>query len=211
MKHVPHVVVAVPWEGPEIELSIVQWRHVTKVLRMKRGDVITYTDGLGTIGSGRLGGQAVERGEERTVQRPSTLTMAVAAPANKDRQRYLVEKLAELGIQRLVWLETLHGKDRVAHPSKVFSWVLAAVEQSRGAWLMETSGDTHSLADLEGELVICHPGGDPEPGDPDVVVIGPEGGFAENELPEGLRRWNLGPTVLRVETAALVAAARIRV
>jgi RsmE family RNA methyltransferase len=137
------------------------------------------------------------------------LTVAVAPPSSKDRQRFLVEKLAELGVARLVWLKTLHGKNRVAHPTKVFSWILAAVEQSQGAWLMEVSPDLVELSDIEGKMVVCQPGGATGPISADVVVIGPEGGFADDELPTDIPRWDLGPNVLRVETAALVAAARI--
>lgn len=209
MKHIPHVVVAAPWEGPHLSLSIPQWRHVTKVLRMHRGDAISYTDGLGTVGTGRLGSQTVDRGEEHQQARPSGLTMAVAPPASKERQRFLVEKLAEMGVARLIWLKTLHGKDRLAKPGKVFSWILAAVEQSRGAWLMEASSDLVELADLEGTIVVCHPDGETGPVSADVVVIGPEGGFADGELPTDAALWSLGPNVLRVETAAVVAAARM--
>lgn len=209
MKHIPHLVVGAPWDGPNIDLSVVQWRHVTKVLRIRNGHEVTYTDGLGVIGSGRLGHHVIERGEEQKVDRPTDLTVAVAPPSNKDRQRFLVEKLAELGVSRLLWLETRNGKNRVATPSKVFSWVHAAVEQSRGAYLMETVADLVKPDDLEGDVVYCRPGGSRDPGEVDVVVVGPEGGFAEDELPEDAHLWDLGPTVLRVETAALVAAARL--
>ncbi len=211
MKHVPHLVVAAPWEGPSLELSVVQWRHLTKVLRLGRGDGVTYTDGLGITGTGRLGHQDIERGEESEVARPSTITMAVAPPANKDRQRYLVEKLAELGVARLIWLKTERGKERVASPAKVFSWVVTATEQSRGAWLMETSSEVMSIEELPGTLLVCHPGGGSQPVARDVVVIGPEGGFAEDEIPDDVPLWDLGPTVLRVETAAVVAASLLRV
>lgn len=210
MKHIPHLVVAAPWEGHRLQLSVVQWRHVNRVLRMKNGEAVTYTDGLGTIGEGVLGHQMIERGDERTVERPSRLTIAVAPPSNKDRQRFLVEKLAEIGVERLIWIETRHGKNRVANPSKVFSWVHAAVEQSRGAYLMDASDELTPLDDLEGDLVFCHPGGSDEPGEASTVVIGPEGGFAEDEIPEGAKRWDLGPTTLRVETAAIVAAISAR-
>ncbi len=209
MKHVPHIVIAAPWEGSALSLSISQWRHLTKVLRMNNGDLVTYTDGLGALGSGRLEGQTVKRGEEEVRARLSELTIAVAPPANKDRQRFLVEKLTELGVARLIWVKTRHGKNRVSGASKVFSWVVAAVEQSRGAWLMETSSDLVEMTDLEGVVVVCHPGGDPGPIEADVVVIGPEGGFADDELPNGTRLWDLGPNVLRVETAAIVAAVRM--
>lgn len=209
MAHIPHLVVGAPWEGDELALSVIQWRHLSKVLRMSRGDRVTYTDGLGRVGTGRLAGQAVERGDETEVPRPSELTVAVAPPASKDRQRFVVEKLAELGVARLHWLATRHGKERTASSSKVFSWILAATEQSRGAWLMETPRDVVGFSDLEEPIVVCHPGGGAEPGPVKTVVIGPEGGFADDEIPSGMRLWDLGPTTLRVETAALVAAARI--
>ena len=209
MQHIPHLVVAAPWEGENLNLSIVQWRHVTKVLRMKRGEPVTYTDGLGHLGEGLLGDNAIKRGDEREVERQTRLTLAVAPPANKDRQRFLVEKLAELGVARLQWLRTAHGKERVANPSKVFSWILSAVEQSRGAWLMEVDSELTDWDELEGPVVVCHPGGDSSPPHARTVVIGPEGGFSENELPEEVTAWDLGTTILRVETAAVVAAARL--
>lgn len=210
MKHVPHVVIGAPWEGDNLDISIVQWRHLTKVLRLDRGDSITYTDGLGKIGRGRLGGgQSVERGEEAGVPRTSELTVAVAPPANKDRQRFLIEKLAELGVARLQWLRSTHGKGRVAPGPKVFAWVLAAVEQSQGAWLMETSPDIVDWEELEGPTVVCDPAGGEATPTARTVVIGPEGGWADSEIPSGLPAWNLGPTVLRTETAAIIAAGRI--
>ena len=209
MKHVPHVVIGAPWEGSSLSLSIGQSRHLSKVLRINRGDTITYTDGLGTFGTGSLGGQVVERGEEEKRDRPTELTLAVAPPSNKNRQRFLVEKLAELGVARLLWLQTRHGKNRVTNASKVFDWILAATEQSRGSWLMEASTDLVQISALQGRIVACRPGGLSTPPQADVILVGPEGGFAEDELPDGVPSWDLGPNVLRVETAALVAAARL--
>lgn len=190
-------------------MSVVAWRHLTKVLRMNRGDPVTYTDGLGRIGEGRLGSQTIARGQEATVPRATELTVAVAPPANKERARFLVEKLAEMGVARLLWLETVHGQGKVPAAPKVFAWVAAATEQSRGAWLMETSPTTVRWSDLGSGFVVCESGGRRETPDASTVVVGPEGGWAEGEIPAGARRWSLAETVLRVETAAMVAAARI--
>lgn len=209
MKHVPHLVVGAPWpEGP-LPVSIVQWRHLNKVLRLDRGDRVTYTDGLGTVGEGQLGGQTIERGEEFTLTRDREVTVAVAPPTNKERQRFLVEKLAELGVAQLIWLRTRHGKGRVAAPQKVFSWILAATEQSRGAWLMEATAGLVDWADLEGDLIVCDPAGPAATPHGDTVIIGPEGGWADDEIPSGMVSWSLGSTILRTETAAVVAAARM--
>lgn len=209
MGHIPHLVVAAPWESEELELSLMQWRHLTKVLRMGKGDVVSYTDGLGRVGTGRLMSHSIRRGEETEVPRPSELTVAVAPPTSKDRQRYVVEKLAELGVARLRWLATSHGEERTASSSKVFAWTVGATEQSRGAWLMETPENVVEFSDLEPPVLICHPGGATDPAPAKTLVIGPEGGFVPEEIPEDARIWDLGPTILRVETAAVVAAARI--
>jgi len=210
MKHVPHLVIGAPWEEEEdLSVSIVQWRHLTKVLRMKRGNQVTYTDGLGRVGRGELGHMTIERGEEWFVEREHELDVTVAPPSNKDRQRFMVEKLSELGVARLQWLRTELGKNRIQPPPKVFSWVLAAVEQSRGAWLMEVSTSLVGWDDLEGEVVVCDLDGGRSTPTARTIVVGPEAGWAEGEIPEEHSRWSLGTNVLRVETAAIIAAARV--
>lgn len=209
MAHIPHLVVAAPWEGRRLPLTVVQWRHLTKVLRVSQGEEITYTDGLGRVGEGTLGHQEIERGEEESREREVELTVAVAPPGSKDRQRFLVEKLTELGVARLLWLETRHGKPRLTSAPKVFAWILGAVEQSRGAFLMETSPDLVTWDDLPRPYVVATPAGAPGPPSAHTVVIGPEGGFAPDEVPPEAPTWSLGPNILRVETAAVVAAARM--
>jgi 16S rRNA U1498 N3-methylase RsmE len=59
-------------------------------------------------------------------------------------------------------------------------------------------------------VAAADPGGTfPSDWRPRTVVIGPEGGWAPGEIPESVTRLDLGTTILRVETAALVAAARL--
>lgn len=209
LKHVPHVLIGAPWPDGDLPVPVLQWRHLTKVLRKKNGDPVTYTDGLGRIGEGRIDSQCILRGQEATVPRHAEITVVVAPPANKDRARFLVEKLAEMGVARLLWLDSRHGQGKVPSAPKVFAWVLAATEQSRGAWLMELTPGTVRWEDLEPGYAVCDPGGVRQTPQSTTVVIGPEGGFAADEIPTGAIRWSLGETVLRVETAALVAAARI--
>ncbi|MFM7094556.1 MAG: 16S rRNA (uracil(1498)-N(3))-methyltransferase, partial [Actinomycetota bacterium] len=42
-----------------------------------------------------------------------------------------------------------------------------------------------------------------------LLIVGPEGGFDADEIPPSITRVNIGPAVLRAETAALVAGARL--
>src|SRR5690606_40670004 len=100
-RHVPHVRAADGWEGSVLPLTADQTHHLRRVLRRVDGEEVSYTDGAGRIGRGRLTGDGVERGEETTVPRPMGLTLAVAPPKSKDRARFVVEKLAELGVARL--------------------------------------------------------------------------------------------------------------
>ena len=209
MGHVPHLLLPGPWVGEILEVSEEQRRHLEKVLRIGEGEPVSYTDGQGSIGHGRfLSGQVV-REEERGVPAPSDLTVVVAPPDNKDRTRFLVEKLSEMGVAELLFLATRHGQGHLPNAAKVRSWSVSGLEQSRGAWLMRTSDRLVGFSDLDRPFVVCDRGGLRETVLARTVVIGPEGGWALGEIPENAIRWDLGDNVLRVETAALVAAARL--
>ncbi|HEY5889691.1 MAG TPA: 16S rRNA (uracil(1498)-N(3))-methyltransferase [Acidimicrobiia bacterium] len=209
MKHVPHIYVK-DWGHKVLDVAPEQQRHVTRVLRTVAGDPISYTNGEGLLGSGIWDGTSVVRGDEEMVARPSELVVAVAPPANKDRLRFTVEKLAELGVERLVWLETKWGGRRVPPVEKQSAWAISALEQSRGAWLMWLGDDLVGWSDLEQPIVVCQPGGESLVELTRTVVIGPEGGFDPGEIPPGTSEISLGPTVLRVETAAVAAAIKFR-
>ena len=59
-------------------------------------------------------------------------------------------------------------------------------------------------------VAVAHPAGGPWPAaSPSTLLIGPEGGWSEDELDPEWTRVSLGTRILRAETAAVVAAARI--
>ncbi len=207
--HVPHLYLAGPWRGQELPLDDDQRQHLHKVLRRRQGDPISYTDGDGISGQGVFTGGTVIRGEEILETRDRDLRVAVAPPDDKGRQRFLVEKLAELGVDRLTWLTTKRGEGKPLGPGKAGRWAVSALEQSRSSHLMKVDGEPAKLSDLEGELWVCVSNGEPMPRarGGETLVVGPEGGFSDEEIPAGATRVSLGPSILRVETAALVAAA----
>jgi 16S rRNA (uracil1498-N3)-methyltransferase len=182
------------------------------VLRLPAQAPLTYTDGAGTVGRGSLSGTTVIRGEERLTPAPRLdLTLAVAPPGERERLRFLIEKSAELGVRRLLWVKARYGQTSLPSPDRARSWAVGGLEQSRGAHLMEVGSGWQDLAELDPDQVWwAHPGGasfpDPRPGRM-TIVIGPEGGWAPEELPPPARWLGLGDSVLRVETAALAAAA----
>lgn len=209
VKHTPHLLLDGPWTARSLGISDLQQHHLFKVLRMSSGGQVTYTDGRGTFGRGELAVDSVRRGAEEEVPRPSDLTVVAAPPSDRFRQRFLVEKLAELGTKRLMWLHTRHGKDRVASLDRLTSWVTAATEQSRGSWTMEVGTNLVVWDDLDPGWVVCQAGGERAIPDTDTVVIGPEGGFGDEEIPFGARLWDLGPNILRIETAAVAAVSKL--
>ena len=213
MGHIPHVYVPLPWAEAELPLTAEADHHLHKVLRMGDGEEVTYTDGHGTMGSGVLRSMSVGRGSERQQPEPSlNLAVAVAPPRDKDRVRFLVEKLAELEVRRLLWLRTRFGVHRLPDRSKALLWIQSALEQSRGAWLMDLGQGWFEPAELSGPVWFADVGANLVTS-PKLaaltLAIGPEGGWDAGEIPESATRFGLGRTVLRVESAAIVAAARL--
>lgn len=210
MAHVPHLYLPGPWDGATLPLTDGQRHHLQRVLRLAHGSPLTYTDGQGRVGAGFLVEDGVTRDDESDTERPSRVTVAVSPPRSRHRVRFLVEKLAELGIARLVWVRTRYTEGRPPPPDKAQAWIREALEQSRGAWEMEI-GET-ALEDLDRtRLVVADPAGEAAfPAGSSTLLIGPEGGLDPGELPGDVPRVSLGPTVLRVETAAIAGAALLR-
>lgn len=210
MKHVPHLYLPGPWHGEILEAGSEQLDHLRRVLRLDDGSDVTYTDGVGSFGHGIWSGGAITRSDEERRERPSQLIVATAPPSNRDRVRFLVEKLAELGVERLLWLTTRHGVRRVPSLKKQQSWAVSALEQSRGSWMMVVTDRFVDWESLERPLAVCVPGGSEVNTEIRTVAVGPEGGFGEGEVPADATALDLGPTILRVETAAVVAASRFQ-
>lgn len=210
MGHVPHLYLPRPWRSDELKLATGQVHHLTRVLRMRAGEPVSYTDGAGTSGSGTFGGEAVSRGEEQSVPRPTDLTVAVAPPRDRARTRFLVEKLAELGVARLLWVSTSRTEGKPPPLDKADSWAISALEQSRGAWRLEIGESTLTELDPDRLIVADPEGGEAPPVAAPILLVGPEGGLAPDEIPVGARKMELGPTVLRTETAAIIGAGLLR-
>ena len=212
-------------DGPEA-------RHLSSVLRLGPGDAVELYDGRGSwavseiIGSGRreIELAILESGQDPVVSGPE-LVMATAIPKG-DRVRSLVEKLTELGVDRLVPLKTRHS---VVHPrdgklKKMQQSVIAACKQCGRNRLMRIEGLTEwcDLLATENQTLVIAQRGAAIVGQPDAVLpgiatgslvlcVGPEGGWSDDELiaaeVAGATRVGLGPHVLRIETAAVALAA----
>jgi 16S rRNA (uracil1498-N3)-methyltransferase len=143
------------------------------------------------------------------------LTIAVAVP-KADRPEWLVQKLTELGVDRIVFLHTERSVVRwdaergAKHLVKLRRVAAEALEQSRRVWLPELAGPVPAATFLHA-AVVAEPGGRPLTADDRTIAIGPEGGWTDAELAAASGAVDLGDGVLRVETAALAAAVRATV
>ena len=211
MRHQPQLWLPGPWSSTVLDVSTEQERHLSKVLRLESGAAITYTDGRGSRGTATWTGAGVDRGPETTEQRPvREVVLAVVPPKARDRQRMIVEKLQELGVAELVWVSSEHAEGRPPKPERSEAWITAALEQSRGAWRM--SMRTASIDDLVAPIVADGAASVEPPAyrdrTPVTIAIGPEGGWSDREMAGFVDGVRLAPTVLRTETAAIVAASR---
>lgn len=217
--------------GNTVRIAEAEAHHLLHVLRAKAGDEICLFDGRGQTAVAEIEScsrrELICRIRDRTVfpkpQRPA-ITVAVAPPKG-DRLKWMVEKLTELGVDRLALMETERS---VAAPSetrteKLQAGMLAACRQCRRNWSMEIQ-PLRPFADVllhaaNTSLRIAHPGiGQVQPTHSDrqkdmsdiVLLVGPEGGFAPAEVTAAMAAGAVGiewaETILRIETAALVFA-----
>ncbi len=202
-------------------------QHHLRVRRAEPGELVGLRDGAGLVGSGRLvpagRGWAVEVETAESRPRPPELTLAVGA-GDRERFGWLVEKAAELGVTRIVPLETARtagvaSRVREQHLDRLRRQALEAIKQCGAAWALEVAAPVAMTRFAEGASAgsrwLAEAGGEPPPGrldrTPVTVVVGPEGGLSDEERAAlaagGFRGLALAPYTLRFETAALAAAA----
>ena len=217
-------------EADEIELDGPEAHHLLHVMRARIGDHVVLFDGSGKefdVQVSRLGRTQVSLQVISLVESDRELAicleLAVALPKG-DRQQWLVEKLVELGVSRFVPLETQRGmgQSKKVSRQKLERAVIEASKQCGRNRLMivQSSMDIGQyLANTVAPAVriLAHPSDAsslPMPTCDDsgtvCIAIGPEGGFTEDEaqlaMNSGWTCLNLGPRMLRVETAAIALA-----
>lgn len=188
--------------------------HLATVLRLRPGDPLTVADGAGRWRPCRFGPDLDPRGEvEVEARRVPPVTVAFA-PVKGDRPEWVVQKLTELGVDRIVpfaaarsvvrW-EGERAQRQVARLRRV---AREAAMQSHRAWLPEVApvATFAEVAAMPGAALAERAGGPPSLGRP-VVLVGPEGGWSEEERAAGPPGMALGDLVLRAETAAVAAGA----
>jgi len=208
-------------------------RHLGVVLRAHPGDPVSVADGTGAL----LQTRVARTGEEVVLEvlervhvpapRPS-LTVVHALPKGRKLDE-VVQRLSEVGVDRLVPVHSTRSQVqlRAERAAKaVLRWraiALAAAKQSRrvrtmvvadvGEWTRTLPAPAPGVVLWEESttpLRSCLAEIDATSAGALWLAIGPEGGLTEAEVHGcGLAPASLGPTILRTETAGLVAASLV--
>jgi 16S rRNA (uracil1498-N3)-methyltransferase len=186
--------------------------HLERVLRLRAGDEVTVSDGAGGWRRCRFGPALEPVTDVARVARPEPRVTVAFAPVKGDRPEWAVQKLTELGVDRIVPLRAgrsvVRWPDGGAQVARLRRVAREAAVQSRRLWLPEVDDVVaFDVLARDGGAALAHPGGRPPSLAWPVVLIGPEGGWDDRELAMGTPLVGLGPQVLRTETAAVVAGA----
>jgi 16S rRNA (uracil1498-N3)-methyltransferase len=206
-----------PERFDRLELDDATEHHLRRVLRLRDGERVSLTDGLGRwcLGTVAVSGSSITVGADSDVisepQRTDRFTLAVAMPKG-DRLDWLVQKVTELGVDRLVLLHAQRSVVRwtsektPAQLARLQRISDEACRQSRRVWRVDIDAPVTAMAVLP-SYVVAEPGGRAVTPEDRAVAVGPEGGWSPDELDAASGTVGLGANILRTETAALAITA----
>ena len=222
-----------------VTLSGDEWHHCHHVLRMSQGEHLVLFNGHGWCMEGRIMETSKHQGVIALLHdlaplyvspRKYSITLAFAPTKNIDRTEFALEKLVELGVDHICFLDCEHSERTHLRMDRMEKIILSAAKQSRKIMLPDLEGPVQPVdyirhqrsSDPDTLLLFGHldETSNPlvqnyKPGSDVVVLIGPEGGFSQTETTlmkaEGATAVTLGPHRLRVETAVIATCTAIHI
>ncbi len=218
--------------GDVVALTGAEAHHAASVRRVRVDEAVTIGDGRGTWLSGVVSASDAKRVDVLITSRderpaPSPRFVLVQALAKGDRDELAVQAATELGVDAIVPWQAARSVSRWDAKAEkgIARWrtiVREAAKQAHRAWIPEVQGvaRTADLVELAGaaQVLVLEPSASARltslaPNGSDgrdvVLVVGPEGGIAPEELSAlsaaGARLVRLGDTVLRTSTAGAAA------
>jgi 16S rRNA (uracil1498-N3)-methyltransferase len=219
--------------GATVALTSAQAHYLGHVLRLKTGDRVLVFNGRDGEWSATFAthkrGAAVLAGERTRAQTAPADLHYLFAPLKSARLDYMVQKAVEMGVSRLQPVITRHGQVSRLNGERMRANAVEAAEQCGILTLPEVEAPialARCLAerDPNRRLVFCDEAADVAnpvaalggaARGPLAVLIGPEGGFADDERSALVKAPNvvrlaLGPRILRADTAAVAALALVQ-
>ncbi len=220
--------------GATAALDRAQAHYLTHVLRLKPADRVLVFNGrdgewTATLQSGKRAA-TLAIGTPTRPQTAATDLHYLFAPLKAARLDYMVQKAVEMGVSRLAPVLTRHGQMSRVNLDRMRANAVEAAEQC----------GILNLPDIASPLPLPRAVAERDPGrflifcdedaasanpaaalhavparSPLAVLVGPEGGFAEDERAMLLRAPNvvqlsLGPRILRADTAAVACLAVVQ-
>ena len=189
--------------------------HLFKVLRARVGEEVVVTNGAGRVAMARVDESVITRISDGVTDPQPATTTVYLAPLRGDRGEWAIAKLTELGVSTVVPLvcERLAVKFTGDARDKLLGrWRKIAAEasgQCRRSYDLRVA-DPVSVADVPLSVAVAMPGESGTLTGVSAIAIGPEGGWSSSEWPDDQPRIGFGETVLRTETAALVAGTLLK-
>ena len=219
--------------APDIENSLIlpesDSQHCVRVLRMKPGDKIEVIDGKGFRYECRLLDAHTKKAQVEIITKQeiplswnNNITIAVAPTKHLDRMEWLVEKLTEVGINRIIPLLCRYSERKEIKTERLEKIAISAMKQSLKAMLPTIEPMTPIREIITNSnysqkyIAYCDPTiprrlfcNEYKPNKDTLILIGPEGDFSKEEITLALENQfipiSLGENRLRTETAALTA------
>ena len=203
---VPTIYIENSNDNMSVEVSDKKLHHLNQVLRLRDGDKVNISDGKGRICYGNFINNCVEINNSRMYQRQNSLKIFVPYLREKNRFRFLIEKLTELNVNEIYIGITKNTQNTNYSKSKIQEWVISALEQSGSAYLPELIFPENinfsvftTCFDISGKSF------DKKTKKPNNFAIGPEGGWTDEELSKFQHKIKISEFSLRTETAAITA------
>ncbi|MEO9868895.1 16S rRNA (uracil(1498)-N(3))-methyltransferase [Ekhidna sp.] len=207
-------------------LSEEESRHCSQVLRHQEGDEIMIYDGNG--GKHRANLTRVSKKvcdfkiieSNITPEKEFEIHLGIAPTKSIDRMEWLIEKLSEIGVDQVTFIQTKHSERKKIRLDRLEKKAVSAMKQSGNPFLMKIneliSIDQFLKNDSSDIKLIAHVDKthqyitkEVEPSKSISVLIGPEGDFSIEEVnmakATGFKAVSIGENTLRTETAGFVA------
>lgn len=214
-------------------------KHIFRVLRLSNGDYIKITDGKGHFFLAEItetgkNKAAVSILEKEIIAKnwDSNFIVAIAPTKQFDRMEWMLEKMVEIGIDRVVFLKSERSERKNIKAERLEKIAVSAIKQSLKSYIPKIEVDVDyktfikETRSIDANKMIAHCIDEIEKDDihriifnsdkkNSIVLIGPEGDFSEREvnlaIENGYKSISLGKSRLRSETAAIFALSNMHI
>ena len=200
-----------------------EYNHCRNVLRKKVGDKIKLTDGKGNLYSAKI--KEIKNRKIslnkikiiKSIKKNQNVFVAVAPPKSFNRVEWMVEKLTEIGVRKIIFIQTSNSERNKIRMERLENKIISAMKQCNSLFKTEIEGiikikdfvkkykfENKYVADINSRSEFF----EKKINENSVILIGPEGDLTNGELSmlknEGYQGITLGNMILRTETAAVV-------